>query len=60
MDTYSIIFFFTKIDNPIFYLITYLVSLALTDSIFEVSSLVTPRQIFEYKVWSLVLYILLY
>jgi hypothetical protein len=59
-DTRSTIFFFTEVDDPIFYPIIHLVFLALTDGVFEAPSLATPRRIFEYKVWSPVLYIPLY
>jgi hypothetical protein len=44
------IFFFTEVDDPIFYPITYLVSLALVDGVFKAPSLTTPRRIFKYKV----------
>lgn len=59
IDIYSIIFFFTKVDNLIFCLITYLVSLALIDSAFEALSLTTLARIFNYKVRGPVLYTLL-
>ncbi|KAH8749255.1 hypothetical protein F5882DRAFT_525212 [Hyaloscypha sp. PMI_1271] len=44
------IFFFTEVDDLIFYPITYLVSLALIDGAFKAPSLTTPGRIFEYKV----------
>jgi hypothetical protein len=50
IDTRSTIFFFTEVDDPIFYPITHLVSLALVDGAFEAPSLATPRRIFEHKV----------
>jgi hypothetical protein len=50
IDTRSTIFFFTEVDDPIFYPITYLVSLALVDGAFKAPSLTIPRRIFEYKV----------
>jgi hypothetical protein len=50
------IFFFTEVDDPIFYPIIHLVSLALTNGAFEAPSLMTPRRIFNYKVWGPVLY----
>jgi hypothetical protein len=50
IDTRSTIFFFTKVDDLIFYPITYLVSLTLADSAFKAPSLATLRQVFKYKV----------
>lgn len=44
------IFFFIKVDDLIFYLITYLISLAIADKAFEALSLTTAEQVFEYKV----------
>jgi hypothetical protein len=49
-DPRSTIFFFTEVDNPIFYPIKHLVSLALADGAFEAPSLTTPRRVFEHKV----------
>ncbi|KAK0105964.1 hypothetical protein ONS95_004474 [Cadophora gregata] len=44
------IFFFTKVNDLIFCLITYLVSLAITDSAFKALSLTTVKQVFKHKV----------
>jgi len=45
------IFFFTKVDDPIFCPITHLVSLAIADRAFEAPSLTTAERVFEHKVW---------
>ncbi|KAL5315971.1 hypothetical protein ACEPPN_016845 [Leptodophora sp. 'Broadleaf-Isolate-01'] len=45
------IFFFTKVDDPIFCPITHLVSLAVADGAFEAPSLTTAERVFEHKVW---------
>jgi hypothetical protein len=50
-DYSSTIFFLTKVEDPIFYPITHLVSLAITDGAFEAPSLTTVEQVFEHKVW---------
>jgi hypothetical protein len=47
----STIFFFTKVDDPIFCPITHLVSLAIADGAFEAPSLTTVERVFEHKVW---------
>jgi hypothetical protein len=46
----SMIFFFTEVDDPIFCLITHLVSLAIVDRAFEALSLTMVERVFEYKV----------
>lgn len=46
----STIFFFTEVDDPIFCLITHLISLALADDAFEAPSLISPDRIFDHKV----------
>jgi hypothetical protein len=50
IDYYSTIFFFTEVDDLIFYLITYLVSLAIIDEAFKATSLTTIKRVFEHKV----------
>jgi hypothetical protein len=54
------IFFFTKVNNLIFYAIIYFISLILIDDTFKVLNLTTSKCIFKYKVYSLVNYIELY
>jgi hypothetical protein len=44
------IFFFTKVDDPIFYVIMHFVSLALADKAFLALSLNTPKRVFEHKI----------
>ncbi|KAH9207213.1 hypothetical protein DL95DRAFT_415841 [Leptodontidium sp. 2 PMI_412] len=44
------IFFFIKVDDPIFCPITYFVSLAIIDGAFEAPSLTTVERVFEHKV----------
>jgi hypothetical protein len=50
------IFFFTKVNNLIFYVITHFVSLILIDNAFKVLSLTTSKQVFKHKIHSLVNY----
>ena len=49
IDTRSMIFFFTEVNNPIFCPITHLISLALIDGVFKAPSLIAPRRIFKHK-----------
>jgi hypothetical protein len=49
-DYNSTIFFFTKVDDPIFCPITYLVSLAIIDRAFKAPSLTIVERVFKYKV----------
>src|SRR5436189_5541650 len=49
-DIHSTIFFFTEVDDPIFCLITHLLSLALADGAFKASTLTTPKRIFKRKI----------
>lgn len=46
----NIIFFFTKVNDLIFYPITYLVSLAIADEAFKAPSLTTAKRVFKHKV----------
>jgi hypothetical protein len=59
INYFSTIFFFTKVDNLIFCPITHLVSLAIANEAFKALSLITIEQVFKYKVWGPVMYILL-
>ncbi|TVY22164.1 hypothetical protein LHYA1_G009225 [Lachnellula hyalina] len=49
IDIYSIIFFFTKVDDLIFYSIIHLISLALANNAFKALSLITSKRVFKYK-----------